>query len=353
MDRAIGIFAVALLMAATGSAVERADFVSGVGTAGWTFGADSCVSPTYPNGVERIEIACAASGSSGGVTVFGRTADGTESQVATFTSALTKATFTFNDRSDLRSFRLAASGEMEVSSFEAFLFPATRGFPVSALAGETYEQNFDSLAASTSTSGSKDWLNGITLPHWQAWKGGDAITAFSYNGGKIRTGGLYALASDIKDFNRALGGFSTRESIVSWGIAFTNDTDAAIRLAGVTCSAQQWGFANTNEHVFSLSFMVTNRMDWIASFPDGWSGCGDVVAGVYGEASSHSVPVVTQMAYSPAVPPCIEPGEVLLLKWSVRPPASGYSAMMAIDDLSVTFTRNPRPFVLHVVEGSK
>ena len=351
MDRVIGIFAVGLLMAVTGSSVERADFVSGVGTAGWTFQVDSCISPTYPNGVERIEIACAASGSSGEVTVFGRAADGTESQVATFTPALTKAAFTFDDRSDFRSFRLAASGEMEVSSFEAFLFPAMRGFPVSVLAGGTYEQNFDSLAAPTSTSGGKDWLNGITLPHWQAWKGGDAITAFSYNGGKIRTGGLYALASDIRDSNRALGGFSTRESIDSWGIAFTNDTDAAIRLAGVTCSAQQWGFANTNEHVFSLSFMVTNRMDWIANFPDGWSGCCDAVAGVYGAASSHPVPVVTQMTYSPAVPPCVEPGEVLLLKWAVHPPASGYSAMMAIDDLTVTFTRNPRPFVLHVVEG--
>ena len=351
MDGAMRILAVGLVTAVTGGAVERADFVSGMGTAGWTFLADSCVSPTYPNGVERVEIECSASGPSGGVTVFGRAADGAESQVATFTSASTKAAFTFDDRTDFRSFRLAASGEMEVSSFMAFLFPALRGFQLSAIAGETYEQNFDSLAEATSTSGGKDWLNGITLPHWQAWKGGDAIAAFSYNGGKIRTGGVYALASDIKDLNRALGGFSTREATVSWGIVFTNDTDAAIRLAGVMCSAQQWGFANTNEHVFSLSFMVTNRMDWIANFPDGWSGCCDTVARVYGDASSHPVPAVTQMAYSPAVPPCIEPGEVLLLKWSVHPPTSGYCAMMAIDDLTVTFTRNPRPFVLHIVEG--
>ena len=344
------VLAAGLLVTAA-RAAERADFVSGIGTAGWTFGADSCVSPTYPNGVERIEIECTASGPFGGVVVFGRAADGTESQVAMFTPASTKAAFSFDGKTDFRSFRIAASGEMEVSAFEAFLFPALRGFPISVLEGETYEQNFDPLVGPTSTSGGKDWLNGITLPHWQAWKGGNAVAAFSYNGGKIRAGGLYALASDIRDSNRALGGFSTRESTVSWGIAFTNDTDAAIRLAGVTCSAQQWGFANTNEHVLLLSFMVTNRMDWIANFPEGWSGCCDTVARVFGKESAHPVPVVTQMAYSPAVPPCIEPGEVLLLKWSVQPPASGYSAMMAIDDLAVTFTRNPRPFVLHIVEG--
>ena len=351
MDGVMRILAVGLLVTVA-RAAERADFVSGIGTAGWTFGADSCVSPTYPNGVERIEIECSASGPSGGVMVFGRAVNGTESQVTTFTPSVTKAAFAFDGRTDFRSFRLAASGEMEVSSFVAFLFPALRGSPLSAINGETYEQNFNSLAESTSTSGGKDWLNGITLPYWQAWKGGNAIAAFSYNGGKIRAGGLYALASDIRDSNRALGGFSTKESTVSWGIAFTNDTDVTMRLAGVTCSAQQWGFANTNEHVFSLSFMVTNRMDWITNFSDGWSSCCDVAARAFGKESTHPVPVVTPMAYSPGVPPCIEPGEVLLLKWTVHPPASGYSAMMAIDDLTVTFTRNPRPFTIHLVEGS-
>ena len=344
------VLAAGLLVTAV-RAAERVDFVSGIGTANWTFLNDSCVSPTYPNGVERIEIECTASGQSGGVAVFGRTADGTESQVAMFTPALTKAAFTFDDWTDFRSFRLAASGEMEVSSFVAFLFPAMRGFPLSSLVGDKYEQGFDPIAGVTSTSGGKDWLNGITLPYWQAWKGTNAVTSFSYNGGKIRTGGLYALASDINDSNRALGGFSTKESMVSWGIAFTNDTDAAIRLAGVTCSAQQWGFANTNEHVFALSFMVTNRVDWIVNFPDGWFSCCDVVAAVFDKEESHAMPVVTQMEYAPGVPPCIEPGEVLLLKWEIRPPTSGYSAMMAIDDLTVTLTRNPRPFVIHVVDG--
>ena len=50
---------------------------------------------------------------------------------------------------------------------------------MSALSEDVYSQNFDSLAASTSTSGSKDWLNGITLPHWQAWKGGDDVKSLA------------------------------------------------------------------------------------------------------------------------------------------------------------------------------
>ena len=126
MDGAMRILAVGLLMAETVVwAEERADFVSGIGTAGWTFWADSCVSPTYPNGVEHIEIECTSSGQSGGVAVYGRTADGTESQVATFTPALTKAAFAFDGRTDFRSFRLAASGEMEVSMISA---PASMPF---------------------------------------------------------------------------------------------------------------------------------------------------------------------------------------------------------------------------------
>ena len=97
--------------------------------------------------------------------------------------------------------------------------------------------------------------------------------------------------------------------------------------------------------------MVTNRMDWIVNFPDGWSRCCDVTARVFATDEAHAVPVSTPMEYAPGVPPSIEPGEVLFLKWEVRPPKSGYSAMMAMDDLTVTFTRDGRPFVIHVVGG--
>ena len=351
MDRGVGILAVALV-AAAGWAAERADFVSGIGTEGWTLPGDAYISPTYPNGVRRIEVECTGSAPDGRITVYARTEDGTESQVAEFTAASTGAAFMFGTDA-FRSFRLVPSGGMMVSIFTAELFPALRGLAMSTISGGMYEQVFDSLAVATSITGIKDWLNGITLPYWQAWKGVDAITALSYNGGKIRVGGLYALAADINDAGRALGGFSTKESSVSWGIAFTNDTDEAIRIADVTCSAQQWGFANTNTHQLSCSFLVTNRLDWIANFTNGWSVCSEATAQVFDKESAHAVPVVTQMAYSPAVPPCIEPGEVLLLKWSVHPPASGYSAMMAIDDLTVIFTRNPRPFVIHLVEDGQ
>ena len=332
------------------NAGEQADFVSGIGTEGWTFLTDSCVSPTYPNGVRRIEVGC--TGTDGHVSIYARTADGTESQVAMFTAASTAAAFTLGDGTDFRSFRLAADGGMQVSTFLAELFPALRAISISGIAGRSYEQTFDLLAGLTSTSGGKEWLNGITLPYWQAWKGGNEVTSFSYNGGKIRTGGLYALAADIRDARRAFGGYSTRDAAVGWGVAFSNDTDAVVRLAGVSFLAQQWGFANTNEHRFVCSFLVTNRIDWIANFHEGWTDCCEIGAKRFGEDEPHPVPVVTQMSYAPETLPRIEPGEIVMFRWIIHSPASGYSAMMAIDDLSVTFSRETTPFSIHIVEGN-
>ena len=332
-------------------AAEVADFSSGEGTNGWRIAGSSYASPTYPNGVCQIGIKCEGANLEALISVYATAADGAEWSVATFAAASTGAGFTFSQAAGFQSFRINMGGETTLLSFAVAQFPSLGAFPVSLLPGGIYVQDYNLLAGITGTTGGKDWLNGTTLPCWQAWKGTNAVTAVGYNGGKIRTGGLYALASDINDPNRALGGFSTKESTVSWGIAFTNDTDAAIRLAGVTCSAQQWGFANTNEHIFALSFMVTNRMDWIVNFPDGWSRCCDVTARVFATDEAHAVPVSTPMEYAPGVPPSIEPGEVLFLKWEVRPPKSGYSAMMAMDDLTVTFTREGRPFVIHVVGG--
>ena len=125
------------------------------------------------------------------------------------------------------------------------------------------------------------------------------MTSFNYNGGKIKTGGLSALATEQKSGERALGGYSTREAAIVWGIAFTNDTDVSVRLVGVNYSAQQWGFANTSEHLLSLSGLVTNRLEWIASFADGWHECGSTSAMVFVDGEEHSVPVEKFVTYSP------------------------------------------------------
>lgn len=334
------------------NAVERADFVSGVGTEGWTMVMDNAwLSPTYANSVSQISVECTASEPEGSIAIYARSPGGTELQIATFTATTTAATFAFENSTDFRAFRLVSGGGMLVSTFTAMLAPALRAIPISGIEGKSYVQSFDTLASVTSTPGGKDWVSGISLPCWQAWKGRAAISVFSYNGGKIRTGGLYALAADIKDDTRALGGYSTKDAAVCWGTAFTNDTDAVVRLANVSYLAQQWGFANTNEQRFVCSFMVTNRLDWIVNCQEGWVDCCEVGAKRFSDDEPHSVPVVTQVSYAPETLPRIEPGEVVMFRWMLQSPTSGYSAMMAIDDLTVTFSRETKPFAIHFVDG--
>lgn len=351
VKRILLAFVVSAVFAAR--SVETADFANGSGTNGWVVVDGSYVSPAYPSSVSRIEIECANSVPDRMVTVFATSSNGRESQIAAFVVVSTSATFTFAAGTDFRSLRIETGGMVGLLSVSVSLFPALLAVPVSGLDGGVYMQDFDSLASVTATTGVKTWLNGITLSHWQAWKGGDAVTSFNYNGGKIKTGGLYALATEQKSGERALGGYSTREAAIVWGIAFTNDTDVSVRLVGVSYSAQQWGFANTSEHLLSLSGLVTNRLDWITSFADGWHECGSTSAMVFGEGEGHPVPVETLVTYSPETPPRVDPGEVLMLKWTIHQAASGYSAMMAIDDLHVTFVRESRPFVIHVVNGGK
>ena len=312
---------------------------------------NSWLSPTYQNSVSQISVECTASEPEGSIAIHARSPGGTELQIATFTATTTAATFAFENSTDFRAFRLVSSGGMLVSIFTAMLAPALRAIPISGIEGKSYVQSFDTLASVTSTSGGKDWVSGISLPCWQAWKGRDAISVFSYNGGKIRTGGLYALAADIKDGTRALGGYSTKDAAVCWGTAFTNDTDAVVRLANVSYLAQQWGFANTNEQRFVCSFMVTNRLDWIVNCQEGWVDFCEVGAKWFGEDEPHPVPVVTQVSYAPETLPRIEPGEVVMFRWMLQSPTSGYSAMMAIDDLTVTFSRETKPFAIHFVDG--
>ena len=347
------LLAFVALAFSTARSVETADFANGTGTNGWVVGNGSYVSPAYPSSVSRIEIECANSVPDRMVTVFATSSNGRESQIAAFVVVSTSATFTFAAGTDFRSLRIETGEMVGLLSVSVSLFPALLAVPVSGLDGGVYMQDFDSLASVTATTGAKDWLNGITLPHWQAWKGGDAVTSFNYNGGKVKAGGLYALATEQKSGERALGGYSTKEAAIVWGIAFTNDTDVSVRLVGVKYSAQQWGFANTSEHLLSLSGLVMDHIDWIANVNDGWFGCCDTVARVFDSEGSHPVPVVSQEEYSPAAPPRIDPGEVLMLRWTIHQAAGGYSAMMAIDDLHVTFVRESRPFVIHVVNGGK
>jgi len=223
--------------------------------------------------------------------------------------------------------------------------------PISTLVDNVYTQNFDSLAAVTATAGSKDWLNGTTLPYWQAWQGADAASQIRQNGGGINQGGFYALSSSVSDGVRALGARANVDVAMSWGMAFSNDTESVISLDHIAYSSQQWGFANTNEQVLSLSCLVTDRLAWMPELAGEWVAGAESRAHVYGDV--HTVPECEAVDFTPPRRLSLNPGDVLVLKWTLQPFSKGSSSMMAIDDLTVTFESKVQPFTIHIVQRSQ
>ena len=223
--------------------------------------------------------------------------------------------------------------------------------PISGLAGHVYSQNFDSLAALTSTAGDKDFHNGATLQFWQAWQDGDAAVRFAFYAGGNQTGAKFvALATNITDSARAFGARTKQGTDMAWGMAFTNDTGSALILTNVSYSAQQWGFANTTNQLLSFERLVTNRLDWIVNFAEGWQPSADTEAGVF-EAGTYAMPVATAVDCKPAEEVRVAPGEMLYLKWTLHPPAKGSSALMAIDDVTVAFEVLGRGLVFKVANA--
>ena len=233
--------------------------------------------------------------------------------------------------------------------------PQLNACPLSSLMSSalTYTQNFDSTAAITAPTGNKDWFNGTTIMYWQAYKNASAVDSFSYNGGGGATGGLYVFAMNRNDPVRALGAYSTQNDEFSFGLAFTNDTERTVTLSSVAYLAQQWGFANSANQKLSVSVMVTNNLNWISAYSDGWTELGSTQSTVYGAEDVHDTPVSTPVEATPAEEISIAPGQVLMLKWTIHSLTSGKPGMMGIDDVMVTFLNKPRGIVIKLAGGAR
>ena len=233
--------------------------------------------------------------------------------------------------------------------------PQLNACPLSSLTSPalTYTQNFDSLAALTATTGDKECLNGTTIQYWQYYKNDMAAASIKYNGGAGNSGGLYALSTNQTHAVRALGAYSTQNDEFSFGLAFTNDTESTMTLASVAYLAQQWGFANSANQTLSVSVMVTNNLNWISAYSDGWTEIGSTQSTVYGAEDVHDTPVSTPVEATPAEDISIAPGQVLMLKWTIHSLTSGKPGMMGIDDVTVTFSNKPRGIVIKLAGGAR
>lgn len=233
--------------------------------------------------------------------------------------------------------------------------PQLNACPLSSLTSPalTYTQNFDSLATLTATTGDKECLNGTTIQYWQYYKNDMAAALIKYNGGAGNSGGLYALSTNQTHAVRALGAYSTQNDEFSFGLAFTNDTERTVTLASVAYLAQQWGFANNANQKLSVSVMVTNSLNWISAYSDGWTEIGSTQSTVYGAEDVHDTPVSTPVEATPAEEISIAPGQVLMLKWTIHSLTSGKPGMMGIDDVTVTFSNKPRGIVIKLAGGTR
>ena len=217
------------------------------------------------------------------------------------------------------------------------------------LSGNVYLQNFDGLAGHTSSSEEKEFFNGVTVPFLQAWQDDNAASSITfYTGGNQSGARFMALATDVSSNVRAFGARGKQGTTMVWGISFTNDTDSAMTITNISYSSQQWGFVNSTNQALGLACLVTNRLDWIVNFADGWSQCVETDAGVFGLGSTHGMPESTDVDYVPPGGIRIAPGEVMYLKWTLFSPSSGGSAAMAIDDLKVAFDVAAKPLLMIV-----
>ena len=218
--------------------------------------------------------------------------------------------------------------------------------PLSSLTSPalTYTQNFDSLAGTET-----NWLNGTTLQYWQAYRGNAAVTKITHNTGTGSSGGLYALADDTKSNVRAFGGMTTKTDLLTWGMAFTNDTGRSMILSSVVYSAQQWGIHNSEAHNLTMSYLLSDSLKWIVEETGDWAECCSTGAA----GNKPAVPILTEVRWDPEEPVVIAPGQVLYLKWKIDPPASGSAAMMGIDDVKVTFSSGTRGLVIKLAGTSR
>jgi hypothetical protein len=123
-------------------------------------------------------------------------------------------------------------------------------------------------------------------------------------------------------------------------------------LSSVAYLSQQWGFKNNKKQALSVVARVADGLDWLSTYGDGWLDLCSTESSVYGEGDAHDTPVSAAVNVGPEI--VVAPGRVLLLKWTISPPASGNAAMMGIDAVSVTFVKSQQQgFFLRLANNSR
>ncbi len=141
---AFGLFVVSTMVVYCGRAEEKADFVNGVGTNGWTLSESEWLSPTYDSAVDKIVLQYSGTDASASATIQARTEQKAETTVATLTAASSGASFDFPDTTDFRSFRITSTNGLTLSSFMAYVSASSIDAPTGvAISNNVTGTSFD------------------------------------------------------------------------------------------------------------------------------------------------------------------------------------------------------------------
>ena len=215
-----------------------------------------------------------------------------------------------------------------------------------------WREDFNSFTNVFLTSkNSADWLNGTTLPHWQAYCGEAPVTKINRNNGANTQKGLYAYWATNKVADTySLGTLTTGEADdFVYGLSFRNDTAFSVRKVAVRFDGMQFGFKNKEVQQLVCEYLVTNEL--VSVVTDGrWQVCDDLTYSTEkdctsGLESGEDLPVATEI--SAEISDASIPKDCyFMLRW--RRSATSNAAAMAIDNVSVAFTVQSRPLTIVV-----
>ena len=196
-----------------------------------------------------------------------------------------------------------------------------------------------------------DWLNGTTLPHWQAYCGGEQVEEIKRNEGKGNTTSLYAYWATNKVVGTYSLGTMTGEKADEYvyGLSFLNDTAFSVRKIAVRFDGMQFGFKNKEVQELVCEYLVTNEL--VSVVVDGdWHVCDDLTYftskdNTSGLESGEDLPVATEISAEITDANIAKDG-YFMLRW--RRSAISNAAAMAIDNVVVAFTVQSRPLTIVV-----
>ena len=240
--------------------------------------------------------------------------------------------------------------------------PPTAQLTVSgtSVAEHGYSENFDTL---NGVGTSADWVDGITLPYWQACRGSsseDNITEKS--GMSNQSAGLYSYhgtnKNDTASYSLAI--VSKTNNRMTFGFAVTNDTDVLLTNFQLSFTARQWTFTSNRTVPQSLHFecLVTNKLVAVSDAGD-WNEVDalqfDAVASLQEAEASGRADYATGSAFANLTATLtgrmLHPGEVLMLRWTSDPVANGEA--LGVDDVGLTCERHSEGLRVRIVKAGQ